>query len=90
VTNLAALPEHAQRVAKLRQEICKGWDLEAIRMTVIASQRRRRYLNHIIRDQNVAWDYQPVANAKNLYIRNTASIFELEQRSRFPIVKAAK
>jgi choline-sulfatase len=84
VSNLAGLPEHGRRVAKLRQEISKGWDLEAIRRTVIASQRRRRYLNRIIRGQGVAWDYQPMVDARNLYIRNTASIFELEQRSRFP------
>lgn len=89
VKNLAAAPEHADRVAGLRQEIAKGWDLEALRKTVVASQRRRRYLNQIIRDQNVAWDYQPVADARNLYIRNTVPIFELEMRSRFPAVKKA-
>lgn len=87
--NLAGKAEHAARVENLRQEIAKGWDLEAIRETVIASQRRRRYLNGILRDQNVAWDYQPVADARNLYIRNTVPIFELEQRSRFPAFKAA-
>jgi choline-sulfatase len=90
LSNLAGLPGHAERVTKLRQEISKGWDLETIRRMVITSQRRRRYLNQIIRDQDVSWDYQPVANARNLYIRNTASIFELEQRSRFPLVKAAE
>jgi choline-sulfatase len=88
--NLAGQPEHAGRISKLRQEIAKGWDLESIRKTVIASQRRRRYLNRILRDQNVAWDYQPVADARNLYIRNTVPIFELEQRSRFPAFKAAE
>jgi choline-sulfatase len=88
VNNLAGLPEHGERVSKLRREIAKGWDLEAIRTAVIASQRRRRYLNQIIRAQGVSWDYQPVVDARNLYIRNTASIFELEQRSRFPALKA--
>lgn len=88
--NLAGDAAHAARVAALRQEIAKGWDLEAIRKTVVSSQRRRRYLNDILRDQNVAWDYQPVADARNLYIRNTVPIFELEQRSRFPAVKAAE
>ena len=90
VSNLAGLPEHAERVTELRHEISMDWDLEAIRRTVIASQRRRRYLNQIIREQNVSWDYQPVANAKNLYIRNSASIFELEQSSRFPLWKAGQ
>ena len=86
--NLAAAPEHAQRVAALRQEIAKGWNLEAIRTSVIESQRRRRFLNRINREQNVAWDYQPIFDAKAAYIRNTVPIFELEARSRFPMVKA--
>jgi choline-sulfatase len=90
VSNLAGLPEHAGRVRTLRQEIAGGWDLEAIRTTVIASQRRRRYLNDIHREQNVSWDYQPLVPARDMYIRNSASIFELEQRSRFPRVKSAK
>jgi choline-sulfatase len=87
VSNLASLPQHAGRVAGLRQEIAQGWDLDAIRSAVVTSQRRRRYLNPIIRDQNIAWDYQPLADARNLYIRNTLPIFELEQRSRFPAVE---
>ena len=86
--NLAASPEHAQRVAAFRQEIAKGWNLEAIRTSVIESQRRRRFLNRINREQNVAWDYQPIFDAKAAYIRNTVPIFELEARSRFPMVKA--
>jgi choline-sulfatase len=90
VSNLAGSPEHAGRVGALRQEIASRWDLEAIRSTVIASQRRRRYLNQIHREQNVSWDYQPLVPARDMYIRNSASIFELEQRSRFPQIKSDK
>ena len=85
--NLAAAPEHAQRVAAWRQEIAKDWNLDAIRTAVVESQRRRRYLNVINREQNVAWDYQPIVDAKAAYIRNTMPIYELEARSRFPMVK---
>ena len=90
LTNLAALAGHAARIAGLRLEISSGWDLESIRTAVVTSQRRRRYLNPINRAQHVSWDYQPVSAARDLYIRNTASIFELEQRSRFPVVKSAE
>jgi hypothetical protein len=38
----------------------------------------------------VSWDYQPLVHARDQYIRNSASIFELEQRSRFPLVTAPK
>ena len=71
----------------MRAEISKSWDLAEIRRTIIASQRRRRYLNRILRQQNVSWDYQPVSDARNLYIRNTLPIFELEQRARFPALE---
>lgn len=85
--NLAHRPEYAERVAGLRAEIGKSWDLAEIRRAVIASQRRRRYLNRILRQQNVSWDYQPVSDARHLYIRNTLPIFELEQRARFPALE---
>ena len=35
----------------------------------------------------MAWDYQPMSDARGAYIRNTVPIFELESRSRFPMVK---
>ena len=79
----------AMSIAINRAEIAKGWDMEGIRQQVVASQRRRRYLNDILRKQGVAWDYQPVFDAKGQYIRNTVPIFELEMRSRFPAVKKA-
>ena len=89
VNNLAGAKDQSLRVAALRKEIAENWDLNAIRETVIASQKRRRYMNDIIRQQNVAWDYQPHFDARGQYIRNTVPIFELEMRSRFPVYKKA-
>jgi len=82
--NLAADPTHALRIESLRQECSRRWRTQEISDVVIASQRQRRYLNGILRAQNVSWDYQPPLDARNQYIRNTAPIFELEMRSRFP------
>lgn len=82
--NLAGDIAKAALVERLREECAQRWPLEDIRNTVVSSQRRRRYLNEILRSQNVSWDYQPGADARNLYIRNTVPIFELEMRSRFP------
>ena len=82
--NLAADPAHAARVDALRLECARRWQMDAISDAVISSQRSRRYLNEILRAQKVAWDYQPPADARNQYIRNTLPIFELEMRSRFP------
>jgi choline-sulfatase len=85
--NLATIDSHAAAVASLRQECARRWNMEEISRAVLASQRRRRYLNDILRAQNVSWDYQPVLDARHQYIRNTVPIFELEMRSRFPAPK---
>ncbi len=85
--NLAAQPANAAQVASLRQECARRWQMGAISEAVRASQRRRRYLNGILREQNVSWDYQPRLDARHQYIRNTVPIFELEMRSRFPPLK---
>ncbi|HEY2685155.1 MAG TPA: choline-sulfatase [Steroidobacteraceae bacterium] len=82
--NLAADPAQAQLVDSLRKECAQRWPLEELRERVVLSQRRRRYLNEILRAQNVSWDYQAAPDARHLYIRNTVPIFELEMRSRFP------
>jgi choline-sulfatase len=82
--NLAPAKAHAAQVESLRQECARRWRMDEISESVIASQRRRRYLNGILRTQNVSWDYEPPLDAKNQYIRNTVPIFELEMRSRFP------
>jgi choline-sulfatase len=82
--NLAQNDAHAARIASLRQECARRWNMDEISQAVLASQRRRRYLNDILRAQSVSWDYQPLLEARNQYIRNTVPIFELEMRSRFP------
>lgn len=82
--NLAADEAHAERISSLRQECARRWNMVEISQQVLASQRQRRYLNDILRAQNVSWDYQPLLEARHQYIRNTLPIFELEMRSRFP------
>jgi choline-sulfatase len=82
--NLAVDEAYAVRIESLRQECTRRWQMDAIYESVTASQRRRRYLNGVLRTQNVSWDYEPPLDAKNQYIRNTVPIFELEMRSRFP------
>ena len=88
--NLSKDPAQAARVEALRRESSRRWQMDAISESVIASQRRRRYLNEIHRTHNVSWDYQPPHDARNQYIRNTARIFELEMRSRFPPTRHEK
>ena len=78
-----AVQDDAQSAAMLR-DAQQRWDVAALRARILESQRRRRFLAPVMRDQQVAWDYQPITPAADSYIRNTMSIFELESRARFP------
>ena len=71
---------------------CRFWKIpyvfphEALIKRVLESQRRRRFLKNIMRDQSISWDYQQVENGGDAYIRNTMPIYQLEKKSRFPQV----
>ena len=67
-------------------EIENRYDHEALIKRVLESQRRRRFLKNIMRDQSISWDYQHVENGGDAYIRNTMPIYQLEKKSRFPQV----
>ncbi len=82
--NGAADPANAAQVEELQQEIQARYDSSALKETVLESQRRRRLLKTVMRNQGVSWDYQPRQDAARAYVRNTLPILELEKRGRFP------
>jgi len=84
--NLADDPAYRTYVESMTQEIGNRYDTAALKEKVLESQRRRRLLKGVLRDQNLSWDYQPLQPAAESYIRNTMPIFELEKRARFPRV----
>ena len=55
-------------------EIENRYDHEALIKRVLESQRRRRFLKNIMRDQSISWDYQHVENGGDAYIRNTTHL----------------
>jgi choline-sulfatase len=59
--------------------------MPALTEAVIASQRRRRFvfeaLNHGARH---SWDYQPIQDASQMYMRNHMHLEDLEAMARFP------
>jgi len=86
MVNRAAEPADAPQVEELQQEIQRRYNVPALEATVLESQRRRRLLKTVMRDQGVSWDYQPRQDAARAYVRNTLPILELEKRGRFPRV----
>lgn len=89
VVNLARSPEHAALALGFREEVEQRWDLPAIHEDVLASQRRRRFINDALRRGKYRhWDFQPVTDASAQYMRNHLKLGDLESRARFPKVTA--
>ena len=79
----------SEAVARFRAEVAGRWDLGRLRGEVIASQRRRRFIAAALRQgEPTAWDYQPVRDARQQYIRSHMKLDDLEAKARFPRVGA--
>ena len=69
-------------------EMCirdRRWDLERFDAEVRASQARRWVVYDALRQGGYyPWDYQPLQQASERYMRNHMDLNELEERQRFP------
>ncbi|MGD0722478.1 MAG: choline-sulfatase [Roseiarcus sp.] len=89
--NLAAGAAHAARVAALRAEVARRWDLAALDAAVRESQRRRRLVDAALnKGAPHSWDFQPFRDASRSYVRNTIPLDDLEAMARFPPAGAPK
>ena len=86
LTNLANGEQRRDLLDLFHDEAERRWDVAALKEQVLESQRRRRLVAPVLRDQGSAWDYQPRPSAASSYIRNSMPIGELERRARFPQV----
>jgi choline-sulfatase len=84
-TNLAPDPAHAATLARLRAETDTRWDLAAYDAEVRASQARRWVVYEALRNgAYFPWDYQPLRDASERYMRNHMDLNVLEESKRFP------
>ena len=84
-TNLADDPAHAELAASFAAEVALRWDSDAIRERVLASQRARRMLHAAMTtDNHYSWDYTPVRDSANEYVRDHMDWAEAGARTRFP------
>ena len=68
-----------------RAEVQQRWDLRAIHAAVLASQQRRHLVNDAMRrGRYTPWDFQPLRDASQLYVRNDKDLVGLEAMARFP------
>ncbi len=85
--NLAQNPAYSEIVTQFKQEAEQRWDTGTIIHQVILSQRRRRMVSHALKQgKQTPWDYQSIADASTMYMRNNIDLDDLEKRARFPIV----
>ena len=83
--NLAVHPSHVQRVRAFLAEVKQRWNLPALHAEVLASQQRRHLVNDALRTgRYTSWDFQPLRDARQLYVRNDRDLGELEAMARFP------
>ena len=79
-------------VFDLLKEIKHHWgDLQLVYEQVLASQRRRIFVaKALATGTHTAWDWQPVRDARNMYVRSHMPLDDIEAMARFPpLIKLA-
>ena len=83
--NLADDPAHADQLARMRASAAERWDLSAYDAEVRQSQARRWIVYEALRNgAYFPWDYQPLMQASERYMRNHMDLNLLEDSKRFP------
>ena len=83
--NLAGDPAHADQLARMRASAAERWDLSAYDAEVRQSQARRWIVYEALRNgAYFPWDYQPLMQASERYMRNHMDLNLLEDSKRFP------
>jgi choline-sulfatase len=85
LTNLAGMPEHAGTLQTLRAKSEARWDLDRYDADVRASQAKRWVVYEALRQGGYyPWDYQPLRDASERFMRNHMDLNVLEDSQRFP------
>ncbi len=85
LTNLVRVKAHAGTVQVLAEKVRQRWDMAAFDGEVRASQARRLVVYKALRNgAYYPWDYQPLRDASERYMRNHMDLNVLEDRQRFP------
>ena len=85
LVNLAADPVHAETRIRFAAMVARYWDLVAFDAEVRASQARRHVVYAALRNgAYYPWDFQPLQQASERYMRNHMDLNVLEESKRFP------
>ncbi|MEQ1938373.1 choline-sulfatase [Mesorhizobium sp. CN5-321] len=84
-TNLAADPAHADLVERYAAMVRGRWDMAGFDSAVRESQARRWVVYEALRNgAYYPWDFQPLRQASERYMRNHMNLDTLETEKRFP------
>jgi choline-sulfatase len=93
--NLASLPPKHPSLTPLItttlqsfiSEAAKKWDMPSITSSVLLSQKNRKLVWQALKKGKfTSWDYNPVDDGREKYIRSHIPLDDLELRARFPAV----
>ncbi|MDO6482608.1 choline-sulfatase [Shimia thalassica] len=85
LTNLATVDAHQGTLQTLRAKSEARWDLERFDADVRESQARRWVVYEALRQGGYfPWDYQPLQQASERYMRNHMDLNDVEENQRFP------
>lgn len=85
LTNLADHPDHQGTLQSLRAKSEARWDLARFDADVRASQAKRWVVYEALRQGGYyPWDYQPLRDASERFMRNHMDLNVLEENQRFP------
>jgi choline-sulfatase len=83
LSNLAAFPDHADVALAFEKEVLQRWNPDELEASVRASQHARATVDRALRQGRFAsWDYQPIIDATNQYMRNHLDLNEVESDRR--------
>ncbi|MFQ6023025.1 MAG: choline-sulfatase [Acidiferrobacterales bacterium] len=87
--NLSGRSEHATTEQALASVSATRWDPKKIKTRVIQSQRRRLFLFQSLKQGHVTpWDFQPIRDTYQQYIRNHETLDDADRRTRIPYREA--
>ena len=85
LTNIADDPAYAETLERLSEEIDRKWNLTEFDRAVRTSQGRRHLVYEALgQGTRWPWDFHPVQDAANRYMRNHMDLNVLEERNRYP------
>ena len=90
LTNLASVREHESIVRQLSELARDTWDTAALKSEIIKDQNRRRLIDQAHnKGITPVWDYQPVVDASQQYVRAGKWTVEVEAGAHLGIKTAA-